>query len=146
MATFGERLKAAMTRKGIATTPDSMPGARLRKMWIAAYGEHDKKHPDYISRQSPHNWLNSQEVIADINPHSLMRLADLLGVSSRWLLRGSSFGHVNMEPVIGLTAEELALLDGFRQLRAENKIRLQERLKSLQDEQDGNPVNHAQRV
>lgn len=131
VATFGERVKLAMIRKGLSVAPEANPGAALYNLWVKAYGEHEKGHIDFITRQSPHDWLKSHKKIGVIDPHRLMRLADLLGVSSRWLLRGNHLGHVNIEPVIGMSEEEIRLLDGFRNLTPENRLRLMERLETM---------------
>jgi hypothetical protein len=135
MATFGARIKAAMSKLGHGTTQDAEPAAKLYNLWMARYQPSGKDHMDSVTRQAFHKWLKSTDKIPPISAHHLYRLADILDVMPRWLMYGIHMGDLSMTATQALKADELKLVDYYRQISGqENKERVMNRAKDLAED------------
>ncbi|MDI9331250.1 MAG: hypothetical protein QM527_08075 [Alphaproteobacteria bacterium] len=103
---FSRRLRDELQRSGREASPSAL--AREVNLYLRPA---ERVHPS-----SCRKWLNAEAIPTQ---EKLLLLAQLQQVSAAWL----RFGQVSalqeaVPPPLSLTAEELALLEGWRQLRA----------------------------
>ena len=122
---FNERIKTAMTMRGLDPTP-----AALQKAWKAHFGA---KHP--VSRQVFYDWFKAKT--PKISPANLFCLSDILNVNSRWLCgwQHPVFGRVDKP--FHADEDMKRLLDAYEALRPgfkEELIQQANKLLALQNE------------